>query len=171
MQEVTEIKKNSLLSFPTWQYKQISQASAAPFTGGEARKVSKWQEGLSLQKSTQWDETPCRSFFWKTSCKWSSTSDHSRTVGLCVRIKCSEQLWVFFIMHLSSLSHVIWEVFKLQKCPILSVLSNLEPKANIFGKDFCLFCFTKLSVAISLSFRLHYVLRSCSVLVFLSWRN
>ncbi|KAI5946770.1 Cortistatin [Manis javanica] len=53
MQEVTEIKKNSLLSFPTWQYKQISQASAAPFTGGEARKVSKWQEGLSLQRSTQ----------------------------------------------------------------------------------------------------------------------
>ncbi|KAK2502278.1 hypothetical protein MC885_013458, partial [Smutsia gigantea] len=39
MQEVTEIKKNSLLSFPAWQYKQISQVSAAPFIGEAARKV------------------------------------------------------------------------------------------------------------------------------------
>ncbi|XP_006196702.2 cortistatin [Vicugna pacos] len=72
IQEVAEIKKNSLLTFLAWWYEWTSQASAAPFTGGEVREVSKREEGLPpLQQSTHRDKTPCKNFFWKTfsSCK------------------------------------------------------------------------------------------------------
>uniref|UniRef100_A0A8C0CPP4 Cortistatin n=1 Tax=Balaenoptera musculus TaxID=9771 RepID=A0A8C0CPP4_BALMU len=70
MQEVAEIKKNSLLTFLAWWYEWASQARAVSFVGGEAREVSKRQEVLPLQQSTR-DKTPCKNFFWKTfsSCK------------------------------------------------------------------------------------------------------
>nr|KAF6443397.1 cortistatin [Molossus molossus] len=70
MQEVAEIKKNSLLTFLAWWYEWTSQASV-PFTGGEAREVSKRQEGPPPQQSTRPDKAPCKNFFWKTfsSCK------------------------------------------------------------------------------------------------------
>ncbi|KAM9109626.1 cortistatin-like [Megaptera novaeangliae] len=71
MQEVAEIKKNSLLTSLAWWYEWASQARAVSFVGGEAREVSKRQEVLPLQQSTRRDKTPCKSFFWKTfsSCK------------------------------------------------------------------------------------------------------
>ncbi|XP_059768675.1 cortistatin [Balaenoptera ricei] len=71
MQEVAEIKKNSLLTFLAWWYEWASQARAVSFVGGEAREVSKRQEVLPLQQSTRRDKTPCKNFFWKTfsSCK------------------------------------------------------------------------------------------------------
>ncbi|XP_058914166.1 cortistatin [Kogia breviceps] len=71
MQEVAEIKKNSLLTFLAWWYEWASQARAVSFVGGEAREVSKRQGVLPLQQSTQGDTTPCKNFFWKTfsSCK------------------------------------------------------------------------------------------------------
>ncbi|XP_057552075.1 cortistatin isoform X7 [Hippopotamus amphibius kiboko] len=71
MQEVAEIKKNSLLTFLEWWYEWASQARAVPFVGGDTREVSKRQEGLPLQQSTRRDKMPCKNFFWKTfsSCK------------------------------------------------------------------------------------------------------
>ncbi|DAA21303.1 cortistatin [Bos indicus] len=71
MQEVAEIKTNSLLTFLAWWYEWASQARAVPFVGGEAREVSKRQEGAPLHQSTRQDKTPCKNFFWKTfsSCK------------------------------------------------------------------------------------------------------
>ena len=71
MQEVAEIKTNSLLTFLAWWYEWASQARAVPFVGGEAREVSKRQEGAPLHQSTHQDKTPCKNFFWKTfsSCK------------------------------------------------------------------------------------------------------
>uniref|UniRef100_A0A8C3W1G0 Cortistatin n=1 Tax=Catagonus wagneri TaxID=51154 RepID=A0A8C3W1G0_9CETA len=70
MQEVAEIKKNSLLTFLAWWYEWGSQAGAAPFIG-ETREVSKRQEGLPLQQAVHRDKTPCKNFFWKnfSSCK------------------------------------------------------------------------------------------------------
>ncbi|KAM8790137.1 centromere protein S-like isoform 2-T2 [Rhynchonycteris naso] len=69
MQEVAEVKKNSLLTFLAWW--TSSQASAVPFPGGEARGVSKRQEGPPPQQVTRPDKAPCKNFFWKTfsSCK------------------------------------------------------------------------------------------------------
>uniref|UniRef100_A0A8C9BUQ0 Cortistatin n=1 Tax=Phocoena sinus TaxID=42100 RepID=A0A8C9BUQ0_PHOSS len=71
IQEVAEIKKNSLLTFLAWWYEWASQARAVSFLGGKAREVSKRQEVLPLQQSTCRDETPCKNFYWKTfsSCK------------------------------------------------------------------------------------------------------
>ncbi|XP_040119339.1 cortistatin [Oryx dammah] len=71
MQEVAEIKTNSLLTFLVWWYEWASQARAVPFVGGEAREESKRQEGAPLHQSTHQDKTPCKNFFWKTfsSCK------------------------------------------------------------------------------------------------------
>ncbi|KAF5917348.1 cortistatin [Diceros bicornis minor] len=71
IQEMAEIEKNSLLTFLAWLYEWTSQDSAVPFIGGEARGVSRRQEGPPLQQSTPQDKTPCKNFFWKTfsSCK------------------------------------------------------------------------------------------------------
>ncbi|XP_046517764.1 centromere protein S isoform X2 [Equus quagga] len=71
MQEVAEIKKNSLLTFLAWWYDEwTSQGSGAPFMG-EARQVSRRQEDPPLQRSTPRGKMPCKNFFWKTfsSCK------------------------------------------------------------------------------------------------------
>ncbi|XP_070466965.1 centromere protein S isoform X1 [Equus przewalskii] len=71
MQEVAEIKKNSLLTFLAWWYDEwTSQGSGAPFMG-EAREVSRRQEDPPLQRSTPRGKMPCKNFFWKTfsSCK------------------------------------------------------------------------------------------------------
>ncbi|XP_017359328.2 cortistatin [Cebus imitator] len=71
MQEATEIKKSSLLTFLAWWFEWTSQASPGPLTGEEAREAAKRQEGAPLQQSTRRDRTPCKNFFWKTfsSCK------------------------------------------------------------------------------------------------------
>ncbi|XP_066126593.1 cortistatin [Saccopteryx bilineata] len=72
MQEVAEVKKNSLLTFLAWWYQRTSsQANAVSFPGGEARGVSKRQEGPPPQQATRPDKVPCKNFFWKTfsSCK------------------------------------------------------------------------------------------------------
>nr|XP_012329035.1 cortistatin isoform X1 [Aotus nancymaae] len=71
MQEATEMKKSSLLTFLAWWFEWTSQASAGPLTGEEAREAAKRQEGAPLQQSTRRDRTPCKNFFWKTfsSCK------------------------------------------------------------------------------------------------------
>ncbi|XP_020745921.1 cortistatin [Odocoileus virginianus] len=71
MQEVAEIKTNSLLTLLAWWYEWASQARAVPFVGGEASEASKRQEGAPLHQSTRQDTTPCKNFFWKTfsSCK------------------------------------------------------------------------------------------------------
>ncbi|XP_024409983.3 cortistatin [Desmodus rotundus] len=70
-QEVAEIKKNSLLTFLARWYEWTSQARAAPSVGGDAREVSKRQDGPPPKQSSRPDKVPCRNFFWKTfsSCK------------------------------------------------------------------------------------------------------
>uniref|UniRef100_A0A8D0WIL1 Cortistatin n=3 Tax=Sus scrofa TaxID=9823 RepID=A0A8D0WIL1_PIG len=71
MQEVAEIKKNSLLTFLAWWHEWMSQAREVPFVGGETREMPKKQEGLPRQQASRGDRTPCGNFFWKTfsSCK------------------------------------------------------------------------------------------------------
>ncbi|NP_001191856.1 cortistatin precursor [Callithrix jacchus] len=71
MQEATEIKKSSLLTFLAWWIEWTSQASSGPLTGEEAREAAKRREGAPLQPSTRRNRMPCKNFFWKTfsSCK------------------------------------------------------------------------------------------------------
>ncbi|EFB21548.1 hypothetical protein PANDA_017261, partial [Ailuropoda melanoleuca] len=70
LQEVVEMKKNSLLTFLAGWYQWVSQAGAAPFTGGAAKEAAKRQEVPPSQRSLR-VKTPCKDFFWKTfsSCK------------------------------------------------------------------------------------------------------
>uniref|UniRef100_A0A8C5NZ85 Cortistatin n=1 Tax=Jaculus jaculus TaxID=51337 RepID=A0A8C5NZ85_JACJA len=66
MQATAEVKRESLLA---WWHEWTSQTSAGALIGGDARGMSKRQEGPALQPCR--DETPCQSFFWKTfSCKY-----------------------------------------------------------------------------------------------------
>ncbi|XP_028016808.2 centromere protein S isoform X3 [Eptesicus fuscus] len=71
VQEVADVKKDSLLTFLAWWYAWTSRARAAPFMGGAAGAVSKRQEGPPPQQAPRPDQVPCKNFFWKTfsSCK------------------------------------------------------------------------------------------------------
>ncbi|XP_021099285.1 centromere protein S isoform X3 [Heterocephalus glaber] len=71
MQEMAEIKKDSLLTLLTWWDEWTSQASTGDLVGGHSRKVAKRQEGAPLQQPPRRDKTRCKNFFWKTfsSCK------------------------------------------------------------------------------------------------------
>ncbi|XP_006866499.1 PREDICTED: cortistatin [Chrysochloris asiatica] len=71
LQEMTEIKKNGLLTFLDWWNEWSPQAGAVPFVGGETRKVTKRQDSLPPRQSTRPEKSPCKNFFWKTfsSCK------------------------------------------------------------------------------------------------------
>ncbi|XP_027964116.1 cortistatin-like [Eumetopias jubatus] len=70
LQEVIEMKKNSLLTFLAGRYQWASQVGAAPFTGGAAGEVAKRQDVPPPQRSLR-EKAPCKDFFWKTfsSCK------------------------------------------------------------------------------------------------------
>ncbi|XP_045632800.1 cortistatin-like [Ursus americanus] len=70
LQEVVEMKKNSLLTFLAGWCQWVSRAGAAPFTGGAAGEAAKRQEVPPPQRSLR-AKTPCKDFFWKTfsSCK------------------------------------------------------------------------------------------------------
>ncbi|XP_035979376.2 cortistatin [Halichoerus grypus] len=70
LQEVIEMKKNSLLTFLAGRYQWASQVGAAPFTGGAAGEVAKRQDVPPPQQSLR-EKAPCKDFFWKTfsSCK------------------------------------------------------------------------------------------------------
>ncbi|XP_004411190.1 PREDICTED: centromere protein S [Odobenus rosmarus divergens] len=70
LQEVLEMKKNSLLTFLAGRYQWASQLGAAPFTGGAAGEVAKRQDVPPPQRSLR-EKAPCKDFFWKTfsSCK------------------------------------------------------------------------------------------------------
>ncbi|XP_010626400.1 cortistatin-like [Fukomys damarensis] len=71
MQEVAEIKTDSLLTFLARWHKWTSQFSTGDRSGGHTREVAKRQEGAPLQQPPRRDKTRCKNFFWKTfsSCK------------------------------------------------------------------------------------------------------
>ncbi|XP_021491860.1 cortistatin isoform X2 [Meriones unguiculatus] len=60
-----------LLTFLAWWHEWASQASSGAVVGGDAREVSKRQEGPPLQQPPRREKKPCKNFFWKTfsSCK------------------------------------------------------------------------------------------------------
>ncbi|KAM6173494.1 cortistatin-like [Erethizon dorsatum] len=70
MQEVAEIKKNSLLTFLARWHEWTSHSSTGDLVG-DTGEVAKEREGVSLQQSPRRDKTRCKNFFWKTfsSCK------------------------------------------------------------------------------------------------------